>query len=70
MLFQIYELKMRPDKIEFAGCHGQKNCIVYGLTGHVTARSGLRGALLLHEVSSPYSKLKRSRPDASGVRDW
>jgi len=70
MLFQLYELKMRPDKIKFAGRHGHQNFIAYGLAGYVTARSGLRGALLLHEVLSPYSKLKWPHPDATVDKKW
>ena len=63
MLLQICELKVRPNKIEFAGRHGQENLIVYGLARRVAARSGLRGALLLHEVPSPCCKLRWPRPN-------
>src|ERR1700674_5257261 len=58
VLLQIYKLKMWPDKIEFAGRHGHQNLILHGLARHVTAGGRLRGALLLHEVLSPYCKIE------------
>ena len=68
VLLQIDELKMWPNEIEFAGCHGHQNLILYGLASRVTTLSGLRGALLLHEFSSPCCKLRWPRPETSGYR--